>query len=165
MNIKINQYAALIQIPSRRANISLGIQIESGYISQVVFLPGNKQTLVPKSDIGLEAIRQIKAYFTDPEWQFTLPTRSIGTAFQQRVWSALTKIKVGQRITYGELAAQLNSSARAVGNACRRNPVPIIVPCHRVVAKSGIGGFSGQREGELLSLKHWLLNRESSYAN
>ncbi|MDH5360986.1 MAG: MGMT family protein, partial [Gammaproteobacteria bacterium] len=66
----------------------------------------------------------------------------------------------GSVLSYGELAAKLNSSARAVGNACRKNPLPIIVPCHRVVAKSGIGGYSGQTEGPLIEQKRRLLRHE-----
>ena len=67
----------------------------------------------------------------------------------------------GEVRTYGELAKQLNSSARAVGNACRRNPIPIIIPCHRVVAKKGIGGFAGHTEGATIELKQWLLAFEA----
>jgi len=163
--MNLSQYSALIRIPSRSANICLGIKIESAHITLVEFLAGNEQTLKPQSELGIETVRQIKAFFTDPTWEFTLPTRFSGTPFQQSVWRALTKINVGDTITYGELATQLNTSARAVGNACRKNPVPIIVPCHRVVAKTGIGGFSGQRDGDLLNLKRWLLNRELSPEN
>jgi methylated-DNA-[protein]-cysteine S-methyltransferase len=63
-------------------------------------------------------------------------------------------------MTYGELAQRLKSSARAVGNACRRNPIAIVVPCHRVVAASGDGGFMGKRTGHALAIKRWLLAHE-----
>jgi methylated-DNA-[protein]-cysteine S-methyltransferase len=63
-------------------------------------------------------------------------------------------------MTYGELARQLNTSARAVGNACRANPIPLVIPCHRVVSKSDIGGFSGSRNGAPVKSKTWLLGHE-----
>ncbi|VAW93485.1 Methylated-DNA--protein-cysteine methyltransferase [hydrothermal vent metagenome] len=83
-----------------------------------------------------------------------------GTTFQKRVWAVLQKIPAGKVKTYGEVAKQLNSSARAVGNACRANPIPLIVPCHRVIAKTGIGGFSGKTNGASIDRKRWLLAHE-----
>jgi len=83
-----------------------------------------------------------------------------GTHYQQRVWSALQQIPLGQTASYGEIAQRLNSSPRAVAAACRANPVVLAVPCHRVVAKSGIGGFMGAIEGDSIDIKRWLLNHE-----
>ncbi len=94
------------------------------------------------------------------EWPRELPLAPTGTPFQQRVWRALREIAPGQRLTYGELAARLGTSARAVGNACRANPLPLLVPCHRVVAANGLGGFAGEREGTRLEIKRWLLEHE-----
>lgn len=104
--------------------------------------------------------REFQAYFHDPAHQWTIAPRLAGTAFQQRVWRALRAIQPGTVRCYGELAAELDSSARAVGNACRANPCPIIVPCHRVVAKRGLGGFAGQTTGERMRIKAWLLRHE-----
>lgn len=103
---------------------------------------------------------ELNAYFADTTCGFSIPLDLQGTEFQRRVWRALTRIPVGKTTTYGELAAQLNSSARAVGNACRANPVPIIIPCHRVIAKQGIGGYDGQTSGRRLDIKRWLLRHE-----
>lgn len=83
-----------------------------------------------------------------------------GTAFQQRVWQALQQIPAGETRRYGELASALNSSARAVANACRANPLPILIPCHRVVASNGLGGYMGHRDGEMVAIKQWLLHHE-----
>ena len=105
-------------------------------------------------------VEQLVQYFQGQNRHFNVSLQLRGTAFQQRVWQALQAIPYGQTRRYGEIAEQLNSSARAVGNACRANPVPIFVPCHRVVAKSGIGGFSGATEGEKLDVKQWLLAHE-----
>ncbi len=83
-----------------------------------------------------------------------------GTDFQQNVWKRLLQIPLGSTATYGQLADELNSSPRAVGNACRGNPCPLVIPCHRVVGKSGLGGFSGQVSGPKLAIKRWLLTHE-----
>jgi len=99
-------------------------------------------------------------YFSRSAQSFAFPVRLHGSDFQHRVWHALQQIPAGNVLSYGELAEKLNSSARAVGNACRKNPLPIIVPCHRVVAKAGIGGFAGQTQGPLVEQKRRLLRHE-----
>jgi len=106
--------------------------------------------------------RQIEAYFNRPSREFRLPLSLKGTPFQQKVWHALQNIPVSQTISYGELANHLHTSARAVGNACRANPVPLVIPCHRVVAKDGIGGFSGAIHGKQIERKRWLLQHEGA---
>ncbi|MCP4042152.1 MAG: MGMT family protein, partial [Gammaproteobacteria bacterium] len=83
-----------------------------------------------------------------------------GTDHQLRVWNALGEIPPGETMTYGELARHLGSGPRAVGNACRSNPVPIVVPCHRVVSATGLGGFMGDTAGEPMAIKSWLLRHE-----
>ncbi|MDH5570320.1 MAG: methylated-DNA--[protein]-cysteine S-methyltransferase [Gammaproteobacteria bacterium] len=108
---------------------------------------------------------QLQAYFSQAQINFELPLLTEGTDFQQRVWKSLRNIPVGQTRTYGQLAKQLNSSAQAVGNACRQNKVPIIVPCHRVVAAHGVGGFSGQTVGQAMEIKYWLLRHEGIEPN
>jgi methylated-DNA-[protein]-cysteine S-methyltransferase len=91
-----------------------------------------------------EAQDQLTGYFADERQNFSLPMRPAGTAFQQRVWAALQAIGYGKTSTYQALATQLASAARAVGSACGRNPLPILIPCHRVVTSSGgLGGYSG----------------------
>ena len=76
------------------------------------------------------------------------------------MWQALSNIPSGQTRYYSELAAQLQSSPRAVGGACGANPIALVVPCHRVLAKSGLGGFMHQRSGQALDIKRWLLTHE-----
>lgn len=83
-----------------------------------------------------------------------------GTAYSRSVWLALTKIPCGQVMTYSELAKQVKSGARAVAQACRNNPYPGIIPCHRVVAKTGSGGFMGQNQGAWVDFKQRLLKYE-----
>jgi len=108
---------------------------------------------------------ELDTYFADNQFHFSVPLDLHGTKFQQRVWQALSRIPVGETSTYGQLATQLNSSPRAVGNACRANPLPIIIPCHRVIAKQGLGGYDGQTSGKRLDIKRWLLKHEGVCIN
>ena len=103
--------------------------------------------------------KQISAYFNHVKHDFKLSVGQHGTPFQQRVWQAISAIPCGQVLTYGQLAAQVGSGPRAVANACGANNLPLIVPCHRVVAQNGIGGFmQGNPDG--LKVKKWLLKHE-----
>lgn len=87
---------------------------------------------------------QLAAYFRGELKQFDLPLKADGTPFQKSVWKLMREIPYGQTRSYGDLAKKLKSAPRAVGGACGRNPIPIIVPCHRVLAADRkIGGFSG----------------------
>jgi len=88
---------------------------------------------------------QLAAYFAGQSRRFTLPLAPAGTVFQRRVWKALTEIGFGETRTYGALAQSLGSGPRAVGGACGRNPIPLLIPCHRVIGSGGqLGGYSGQ---------------------
>jgi methylated-DNA-[protein]-cysteine S-methyltransferase len=107
----------------------------------------------------------ITAYLTDPGYRLDCPVTDAGTVFERRVWATIAAIPSGWTRTYGAIAAELGSSARAVGGACRRNPVPLRIPCHRVVAAQGLGGFAGDRNGRLLEIKRWLLAHEARRAD
>lgn len=107
-----------------------------------------------------QALQQILAYLEAPQFVFDLPLNPQGTEFQQSVWRYLRSIPGGEVRSYGEVAAELGSSPRAVGNACRRNPLPLIIPCHRVVSASGIGGFAGYTAGTQIDIKRQLLFHE-----
>jgi methylated-DNA-[protein]-cysteine S-methyltransferase len=100
------------------------------------------------------------AYFVDPTRAVALDWTLGGTEHQRAVWRRISAIPSGSTVTYGNIATALGSSARAVGNACRANPVPLLVPCHRVVAKTGLGGFAGDTSGRLRRIKGWLLAHE-----
>jgi len=104
------------------------------------------------------AARQLKEYFAGKRREFELPLRMEGTEFQQRVWRELTKIPFGETRSYGQLAKRLDNpnGSRAVGLANGRNPIAIIVPCHRVIGADGsLTGFGGG-----LDRKEWLLTHE-----
>ena len=96
------------------------------------------------SPLLAEAARQLAAYFAGQLHDFDLPLAPEGTPFEGRVWAAMRGIPYGETRSYGDLAGATGSAPRAVGRACGRNPIPIVVPCHRVLAKSGLGGYSGE---------------------
>lgn len=92
----------------------------------------------------LAAAKQLAEFFAGQRDAFDLPLEPAGSAFQKAVWRAMLAIPLGQTLTYGEIAGQVGGVARAVGGACGANPIPVIIPCHRVVAAAGrLGGFSG----------------------
>ena len=107
-----------------------------------------------------KAGEQLKAYCEQAQAGFDLPLHFRGSEFQRRVWQALQEIPSGEVRTYGELATQLYSSPRAIGGACRANPLPIIIPCHRVVSQRGLGGYSGETTGVNIQIKQRLLRHE-----
>jgi methylated-DNA-[protein]-cysteine S-methyltransferase len=106
----------------------------------------------------LEAEAQLHAYFDGERKAFDLPLAPSGTAYRKKVWQALCDIPYGATRTYGEIAAVAGGSARSVGQANGSNPIPLIIPCHRVVAGSHLGGYSG---GDGAETKRWLLALES----
>ncbi len=114
---------------------------------------------IPDSHIH-RARRTLEQYFRNSRARLDLPLAPAGTPFQQRVWRALLRIPPGQVKSYGELARRLGTSARAVGGACRANPIPVLIPCHRVVSASGEGGFMGKTAGRAMQIKRWLLQHE-----
>ena len=119
----------------------LTVSEDEGAIVSLDWGWGAVQTETP---LLLEARRQLHGYFDGDLKQFDLKLRPFGTKFRRAVWDAMGKIPYGKTETYGEMAATLNSAARAVGGACGANPIPIIIPCHRVLASGGgLGGYSG----------------------
>lgn len=116
----------------------------------------------PSGDSVRDLLDDIAAYLENPKTSFRWDSLPSGTPFQERVWRQLRMIPPGEVRTYGELAALLGSGSRAVAGACRANRFPLLVPCHRVVSKSGLGGFFGHVEGSYLDIKRWLLKHEAS---
>jgi methylated-DNA-[protein]-cysteine S-methyltransferase len=90
-----------------------------------------------------EAAHQLDAYFAGNLTRFDLPLRPAGSSFELRVWEAMQDIPYGETRSYGDLAIATHSAPRAVGRACGKNPIPIVVPCHRVLGKGWLGGYSG----------------------
>ncbi|MEO5374441.1 MAG: methylated-DNA--[protein]-cysteine S-methyltransferase [Alphaproteobacteria bacterium] len=114
-----------------------------------------------ETSLLLRAEEQLDAYFQGEREAFDLPLAPPGTTFQRRVWEVLRSIPHGETRSYGDLARSLATSPRAIGTACGRNPIPILIPCHRVVGASGsLGGYSG---GEGLDTKKFLLDLERKH--
>lgn len=141
---------------------NLAITLNQNQLSRIEFF-GDQGTISPSSNNSAlnKIIIEIHSYFKNPKHAFAIPLELKGTSFQQKVWESLRNIHVGQTLSYGELATQLNTSPRAIGNACRSNPVPLIIPCHRIIAKNSLGGFSGKASGSLVEIKKWLLQHEA----
>ena len=113
------------------------------------------------SPLLMEACRQLNAYFDGTLTIFDLPLAPGGSEFQQRVYRAMGEIRLGQTRTYGELSAMVGGAPKAVGQACGSNPIAIVIPCHRVVASNGLGGYSGAGGVET---KVELLRMEGAYS-
>ena len=141
---------------------SLGIRTEADLLAGISFLPDGVTPIEPTSPLAERACAQVERYLRDPGFRFRLPVKPAGTAFQRRVWDAIAAIAPGRTRSYGEIARELGSAPRAVGQACGENPYPLVIPCHRVVAAGGIGGFAHAGDGYLLRIKRWLLSHESA---
>lgn len=110
-----------------------------------------------KSSVA-QAARQLEDYFAGRRTLFEVSVAPIGTAFQQRVWSALREIPYAEVVSYGDIAKRVDSAPRAVGMACGANPIPILIPCHRVVAADG--KLTGYSAGAGIATKRALLAHE-----
>ena len=133
----------------------LKIDLLGNHISE----PTVSQDAVVQHPSFKQMTKEILAYLQRPHQAFSLPAQLAGSAFQNKVWLAIYAIPLGQTRTYSELATQLQSGPRAVANACGANCLPLAIPCHRVVAKNGLGGFMrGAKNG--LAIKRWLLAHE-----
>lgn len=114
----------------------------------------------PDDPVLARAAEQLTEYFAGKRRAFDLPLAPRGTPFRQMVWRAMLDIPYGETRSYGDVARALRSGPRAVGGACGANPLPVIVPCHRILASAGLGGYSG-RGG--LEVKQFLLRLEAQH--
>jgi methylated-DNA-[protein]-cysteine S-methyltransferase len=149
-------YRASIKTPFAH----LALVLDDDELVAIDFISVNAKEIHPETAQAKDIVRQIKAYCQHSARKFDVKLRLQGTAFQKSVWREMQKIPSGKVKTYGELAKILNTSPRAVGNACRKNPVPLIVPCHRIVAAGGIGGYAGTTSGRVHNIKRELLQHE-----
>jgi methylated-DNA-[protein]-cysteine S-methyltransferase len=150
------RYDSILDAPPCR----LGAIFTGDALTRLDFLPPNTPVSGNGDARAYRLARELDAYWRNPTHKFDLPYAPSGTPFQLRVWRALTRVSAGQPTTYGALAQQLGTAARAVGQACGANPLPILIPCHRVVAANGLGGFMHASSGAPLDVKAWLLQHE-----
>ncbi len=136
--------------------------VSDGRAVKAVYLPTSNLPAIAEGTYPLieEAAGEIEEYLSGSRKEFTVPVAPEGTDFQKDVWDAMQDIPYGSTATYGEIAKEIGrpGAARAVGMACGANPIPVIIPCHRVVASDGIGGYSGG-----LAIKRKLLNIERDF--
>ena len=146
-----------------REGFSLSIAANEGTLQRIEFLSSSTNPGNHSHPVITEAIRQLRAYFNGQLRDFDLPLEMIGTQFQKRVWHALRTIPYGETRSYSQVAAEIGSpnAVRAVGAANGKNPIPIVVPCHRVIGAGGdLVGFGGG-----LPWKRLLLDLESRHAD
>jgi len=105
---------------------------------------------------------EIQRYLNNPDSDLSVNLYKQGSEYRNKIWNEICKIPVGEVLSYSQLANKVGSGARAVANACRDNLFPGIIPCHRIVATSGLGGFMGETQGPMIELKKALLALEKS---
>lgn len=145
-------------LPSPIGN--LGLSVSAKGIRCLSYMKAKEQVRLPRDGLAKKVFLQLQEYFELRRTSFNLPIDIVGTKYQNKVWTEVATIAYGESRTYGDIAQSINSGPRAVGNACRRNPIPIIIPCHRVVKKSGLGGYCGSVVGKEIQQKDWLLRHE-----
>lgn len=139
----------------------IGLAERNERLVLVEFLPSSSPLQMAHGTLLQEAAYQLAAYFQDPFFIFDLPWALSVSEHQSKVLDEIAMIPIGQLTTYAEIAKRIYSSPRAVGGACGRNPLPLLIPCHRVVAAAGLGGFNAGRNGvDWLPIKRWLLKHE-----
>lgn len=139
----------------------IGIRLQAETVREIVYLPESVRNVAPETPLAKQVAQQIERYFERASASFDLPLATVGTAFQKRVWAVISEIPPGVVLTYGQLARQVGSAPRAVGQACGSNYFPLVIPCHRVVSSSGLGGFAHHADdGYFLKVKRWLLAHE-----
>ncbi|MFA5083631.1 MAG: methylated-DNA--[protein]-cysteine S-methyltransferase [Hydrogenophilaceae bacterium] len=139
---------------------ALGVRLTGEALASLDFLSPD----TPLRPCGSAAVHRVahelEAYYANPHHVWKLTLAPAGTLFRQRVWQVLLAIPPGQTRTYGDIARELDSSPRAVGQAVGDNPIPIVIPCHRVLAAHGLGGFMHHSDGFPMAVKQWLLHHE-----
>jgi methylated-DNA-[protein]-cysteine S-methyltransferase len=149
-----------LQIELRAPVGVLGIYCEDEMLAGISFLGSDRAVKQTRDTFAKEVCAQLYAYFENADFQFDLPLKLSGTDHQLKVWQAMRDIPSGSVQTYGGLSTIIHSSPRAIGQACGNNPIPIVIPCHRVVSKTGLGGFMHSSENSVLDIKRWLLLHE-----
>lgn len=151
------EYTAILPAPFG----AMGICIADGQLTGLEFLPPGTALLASNLPLVKQVEKELAAYYTDPAHVFHLPLLPTGTPFRQRVWDTLRRIPAGHTRSYGDIARELASAPRAVGQAVGDNPLPIVIPCHRIIAADGgLGGFMHSRTGYSQDIKRWLLRHE-----
>jgi methylated-DNA-[protein]-cysteine S-methyltransferase len=141
--------------------MKVGVATREGRVVEIRYLPATTPTRLPTSPFVASVASQLERYRTDPDARLDFPIAVEGTPLQRAVWDAMCAIPRGKTRTYGDIARELGADAREIGQACGDNRLPIVIPCHRVVAANGLGGFAHANSGYLIEVKQWLLAHEA----
>ena len=139
----------------------VGVRTRGACVEELRFLTEATHPIPATNALAQRVVDQLLAYCANSSAPIDFPLTIEGTEFQRRVWDQIARIPPGSTATYGDLARRLNGEPRAVGQACGDNRLPLAIPCHRVVAASGIGGFAHHRGGAYEGIKRWLLLHEA----
>ena len=139
---------------------AIGIRSSGDVLQELSYLPPQYKVKPASDKLTKKVAMQVVAYLKNPDYVFDLDLPDVGTEHQRKVWSVINAIPRGKVLTYGEVAHKIRSAPRAVGQACGANWFPLIIPCHRVTATGGIGGFARHDGGFHQSVKRWLLQHE-----
>jgi methylated-DNA-[protein]-cysteine S-methyltransferase len=140
----------------------VGVATRDGVVASLKYLHPSASVVAAKNPLAERAARQLEAYKRDANATFDLPVVVEGTDLQKAVWRAMCAIPRGKTRTYGDLARELGADARDIGQCCGDNRLPLVIPCHRIVAADGIGGFAHATSGYLVEAKRWLLMHEAA---
>jgi len=150
-------YDVVVEFPK----FKVGVKTRGERVVEIKYLPSSTETVAAKNPLAARAAQQLEQYRDNPDTTFDLPLLIEGSDLQRVVWLAMCAIPRGKTRTYGDLAKEIGADARAIGQCCGDNKLPIVIPCHRVVAADGIGGFGHATGGYLLEAKRWLLMHEA----
>ena len=153
----MNSYDAILEFAPCR----IGARFTGETLTGLSYLPPDTLLTRNLDQRAKHLANELEHYMQQPDHVFDLLFVPSGTPFQLRVCRALLAIPAGQVLSYGELATQLKTAPRAIGQACGSNPLPLVIPCHRVVSANGLGGFMHAASGAPLDIKAWLLRHES----
>jgi len=155
------RWDAVIEFPVMK----VGVSTRDDRVVEIRYLPPSSSNIPARNSLAERAVRQLERYRDDPDARFDLPLLIEGSPLQRSVWEAMCAIPRGETRTYGAIAQQLGDTdykmLRAIGQACGDNRLPIVIPCHRVVAANGLGGFAHSTDGFLIEAKRWLLLHET----
>jgi methylated-DNA-[protein]-cysteine S-methyltransferase len=161
---KMKSDFAVVETPVGRIKL---VEAEEGgrrVLAEVV-LYCEEKLIPPSTKLLKEVVKQLDRYLAGEMTTFAIPlsNRESASSFRHSVWDRMVKIPYGAVATYGDIAKELLTYAQAVGGACKANPLPIVVPCHRVISSNGLGGYSGEWEGKKAnSVKKTLLKLEGA---
>ena len=150
-------FDVIVEFPKMK----VGVKTRDERVVEIKYLPSSVESFPARNPLAARAAEQLERYRDDPDAAFDLPLLIEGSDLQRGVWDRMCAIPRGRTRTYGELARELGADARAIGQCCGDNRLPIVIPCHRVVAADGIGGFGHATSGYLLEAKRWLLMHEA----